>query len=187
LDDGDELLRRCQQGDETALDALVRRYQDVIYRLAWRVLGDADLAQEATAAALVKIWERAGQWRGEASAGTWIYRLAVRTVLDTRRGRQRWWRRWSSPLPDAVADARPEPAEALAEGEQQDRRERRLREALAQLSPEDRALIHLYYFEEYGLAQIEAILNVPRATLKTRLARARQRLRDRLEKPDEAS
>src|SRR4051812_47788780 len=110
-EEADQLLRRCQQGDETALDELVHLYQDRVFQLAVRALGDPALAQEATADALLKVWTKAGQWRGDAGAATWIYQVAVRTVLDARRSRRRWWQRWAGPSPDAVADGRPEPAE----------------------------------------------------------------------------
>jgi len=181
----DELLRRCQQGDESALAELVRLYQDRLFKMAYRALGDAALAQEAAADALLKVWSKAGQWRGEAAANTWIYQVAVRTVLDARRSRRRWWQRWSGTLPEAVPDGRLEPAEELARGEAERAQERRLHQALRQLSEEDRVLLHLYYFEDRGLAEIEAILGVGRATLKTRLSRARGRLRAQLEEADE--
>ena len=74
----------------SALTELVRRLEDRVYRLAYRVVGDAALAEEATVAAFYKVWTKAGQWRGDANADTWIYRVAVRTVLDLRRGRRRW-------------------------------------------------------------------------------------------------
>jgi RNA polymerase sigma-70 factor (ECF subfamily) len=186
FEEADQLLRRCQQGDESALVELVRLYQDRLFKLAYRTLGDPALAQEAAADALLKVWSKAGQWRGEAGANTWIYQVAVRTVLDARRSRQRWWQRWSGQLPDAVADNRPEPAEQLARGEHERDQERRLHEALAQLSEEDRVLLHLYYFEDRGLAEIETILGVGKATLKTRLARARQRLRAQMGADDES-
>ena len=69
--------------------------------------------------------------------------------------------------------------------EHHERSARRVQEGLARLSAEDRALVHLYYFEEQSLAEIAAILGVARETLKMRLARARQRLRDLLQDPDE--
>src|SRR5262245_30123784 len=106
LEEADQLLRRCQQRDKSALDELVRLYQDRVFQLACRALGDAALAQEATADALLKVWTRAGQWRGDAAANTWIYQVAVRTVLDARRSRRRWWQRWAGPPPEAVADGR---------------------------------------------------------------------------------
>ena len=185
-EEADQLLRRCQQGDESALAELVRLYQDRLFQLAYRALGDAALAQEAAADALIKVWSKAGQWRGDAAANTWIYQVAVRTVLDARRSRRRWWERWSGQLPEAVSDGRPEPAEQLAAGEHERQQEQRLHKALRQLSQEDRVLLHLYYFEDRGLAEIEPILGVGRATLKTRLSRARQRLRAQLGDHDES-
>jgi RNA polymerase sigma-70 factor (ECF subfamily) len=184
LDESDELLRRCQQGDESALPVLVRLYQEQIFRLAWRVTGDAALAEEATAQAIVKIWSRAGQWRGQSRAGTWIYRLAVRTILDVQRSQRRWWRRlvpWSPSIPDR----QPAPAEQVNRREQASEGSAQVQQAIEQLAESDRALVHLYYFEDRGLAEIEAILGVPRANLKMRLARARQRLRTILENEPE--
>ncbi|OAI46635.1 hypothetical protein AYO44_10995 [Planctomycetaceae bacterium SCGC AG-212-F19] len=191
MDASDDLLRRCQRGDQAALAELVRSYQDRIFRLASRVVSDAGLAEEATAQAFVKIWTHAGQWRGQASAGTWIYRIAVRAVLDVQRGQRRWWRRWSGSSPSgrscsrlAVVDPRPTPAEQFQQRDERDRDGARIQEALRQLPEADRALVHLFYFEDRGLAEIESILGVPRANLKMRLARARQRLRTFLESDD---
>lgn len=185
MDEGDELLRRCQKGDETALTELVRAFQDRVFRLAYRVSGDAAAAEEAAADVFVKVWQRAGQWRGEASAGTWIYRIAVRTVLDHERNRQRWWRRWAAAPPGVAADPRPGPAQLAVEREEQRNGTLRLHEVLAQLPEADRVLVHLYYFEDRKLAEIEPILGAPRDVLKMRLARARQKLRKLLGTSDE--
>src|SRR5262249_44807945 len=155
-------------------------YQQRIFRLACRVTGDAALAEEATAHALLKVWTNAWQWRGEAGAGTWIYRIALRTVLDVQRSQRRWWRRWSAPMPAALRHPERGPAEQLLEREDQDQASGRIHAALQQLSEPDRALVHLYYFEERALGEIESILGVPRENLKMRLARARQRLRNQL-------
>ena len=173
----DELLQRCQEGDEAALDALVRRYRDRIFRLACRVSGDAALAEEAAAQALVKVWARCGQWRGQSAAGTWIYRTAVRAILDVQRSQGRWWRRWARSVPAATADARPGPDEVAGRREEMQQREERVRVAVQQLPETDRVLVHLYYFENHSLGEIEAVLGVPKANLKMRLARARARLR----------
>lgn len=179
LDDADELLRRCQRGEESALGALVRLFEERIFRLACRMLGDAALAEEAAADAFVKVWVRAGQWRGDAAAGTWIYQVAYRTILDARKRQRRWWRLWAPPDEEA-RDPRPGPAERAAEADHQQQAHRRLQEALGELSAEDRGLVHLYYFEERGLAEVAAILSVGRDALKTRLARTRRKLRDLL-------
>src|SRR5687767_13150096 len=80
--EGDELLRRCCEGDSDALTALVNLFQDRLFHLACRVLEDPARAEEAVLDAFLKVWDRCGQWRGEASAGTWIYQVALRTFLD---------------------------------------------------------------------------------------------------------
>lgn len=184
MDESDELLRRCQQGDQRALTELVRGFQDRIYRLAFGVTRDTALAEEAAAQAFLKIWHKAGQWQGQSRAATWIYRLALRTILDVQRGQRRWWKRWSAPGLALSREAGPCPAEHLEQQDEQADRSRRLQDALGQLAEADRALVHLYYFENKGLAELEAILGVARANLKMRLARARQRLRSLLEASD---
>ncbi len=179
LDEADELLRRCQRGDESALAEIVRLYQERIFRLAYRVTGDAALAEDATAEALAKIWMRARQWRGDARAGTWIYQVALRTVLDQRRAWQRRLRLWLS-LPAELTDSQAGPAEKTIDAERRRFAARRIQEAFAQLSDKDRALAHLYYFEQRSLAEIATILDTTRDALKMRLARARRRLRELL-------
>jgi len=178
VDENDnELLRRCQRGDEAALDALVGRYQDRVFRLAWRVLGNAALAEDATAETLVKIWRRCGQYQARSGAGTWIYQIAVRTILDTRRSQQRRWLRGLRLGPAAIHDHQPGPQEEMSRREEWQQREERVRVALQALPESDCVLVHLHYFEDRTLAEIEAILDVPKANLKMRLARARARLR----------
>jgi RNA polymerase sigma-70 factor (ECF subfamily) len=176
-DEDDRILRCYRQGDEPASPEAVRRLHERIFRLAWRMSGDVALAEEAAAEALVKIWRNAKQWREESAAGTWIYRLAVRTIFDFDRGQRRWRRRWASVPAVAAVDGRPGPAEAAEGREHHDARSARLHEALAQLGPADRGLVHLYYFENRSLPEIAEILKVNRDALKMRLVRARAKLR----------
>jgi RNA polymerase sigma-70 factor, ECF subfamily len=174
VDDANELLRRCQRGDESALAALVEQFGGRVFRLACRVLGDRGRAEEATADVFVKLWSTARQWRGDADAGTWTYRIAYRTILDHRRRKQGIW---VSPSPE-VPDARPGPPEESVRAEAQKQALKQVHDALAQLSESDRALVHLYYFEQLRLAEIAEIVGATREVLKMRLARARQKLRE---------
>lgn len=176
----DELLQRCARADESALAELVHRYGDRIYGLAWRTTGDHAIAADAAANAFVKIWRRASQWNGESAASTWIYSLTYRCALDTLRAQRRWWRRFfAQPKPLAhTPDARQTSPQAFVEGQdEQANLARRVGEAMAMLNESDRALVHLYYFENRSLAEIAAIMKLPAATLKMRLSRARQKLR----------
>lgn len=174
--DDDDLLRRCQQGDDAALSQLIQRFEGRIFRLAFRVLQDAARAEDATADALATVWSKSGSWRGEAGAATWIQQVAWRVVLDHHRRRKRWWRFWEGiEIDEQSADGNP--AQLAATAEERFNREQQLSAALAQLSAEERALVHLHYSEEQSLAEIAAVMQVSRDVLKMRLSRARQKLR----------
>lgn len=104
--------------------------------------------------------------------------------LDHDRTRQRWWRIFVRSL-----DARlPESAEPSAEADRRDHQQylaQRLQSALSKLSPEDRALVHLHYYEDQSLAEIALVLGLSRDALKMRLSRARAKLRTVLRDRDE--
>jgi RNA polymerase sigma-70 factor, ECF subfamily len=177
----DDLLRRCQRGDSRALAELIARHQDQLFALAHRVLRDPARAEDAVADAFAAVWVRCASWRGDAAAGTWIHQVAYRVVLDHTRARRRWWRVFPRP----AADSAPDPAAELADRDEQARAARRLDIALAGLTPDDRALVHLHYYEGRSLAEIGAVLGVTRDALKMRLSRVRDRLRKALGDGDE--
>lgn len=181
----DELLRRCQRGDDAALTELVRRFEGRLFRLAYRVLHDAARAEDAAADALATVWARCGTWRESARAGTWIQQVALRVVLDHHRRRRRWWRFWerSETAEDQRIEA--DPSQELANRESRESDSQRLAIALQSLSAEDRALVHLHYFEEQSLAEIAEVLAVSRDALKMRLSRARRQLRAILGEADD--
>jgi RNA polymerase sigma-70 factor (ECF subfamily) len=178
----DDLLRRCQRGDASALAELIRRHQDRLFALAFRVLRDPARAEDAVADAFATVWSRCSRWRGEA-AGAWITQVAYRVVLDHARARRRWWRWFSRPAAEPIGPA--DPAVELADRDQQGHDARRLDAALAGLDPDDRALVHLHYFDGQSLAEIGAVLGVSRDALKMRLSRVRDRLRKALGDADD--
>lgn len=179
-----DLLRRCQRGDAAALGELIRRHQDRLFRVAFRVLRDPGRAEDAVADAFSTIWFRCGKWRG-AAAGTWIHRVAYRIVLDHARSRRRWWRLFGPAEPQEPAANTQEPGNELADRDHQASRAGRLERAIETLAPEDRVLVHLHYFEGQSLAEIAAVLSASRDALKMRLSRARARLREALGEGDE--
>lgn len=177
----DDLLRRCQRGDATALTELIARHQDRLFRTACRVLRDPARAEDAVADAFATMWARCRSWRGEAAA-TWIGQVAYRVVLDHARARRRWWQVLSRPAPDLAADYDDE----VADRDERAHAARRLDAALGTLTPDERALVHLHYYEGQSLAEIGAVLGVTRDALKMRLSRVRDRLRKALGELDES-
>lgn len=181
----ESLLRRCQQGDEAALTELIRLYQKRVFQFTLRISGDASLAEEATADCFYRVWTRCQQQRDGANPEAWIFRIAHRAVLDLARGRQRWWKRLIVGARAAEGDLRPGPLDTLIETEQQRRMASELQSAIDSLKKEDRALVHLYYFEGRTLSEIAIILETSRDALKMRLLRARRRLAELLDSDDD--
>ncbi len=165
----DEALAvQLQRGDgDAAFTALVERYQRVVLNLAYRMLGDADQAQDVAQDVFVKVYQSIGQYDPERRFFSWLYRIAVNACLHERR-------RPATTALDAqpLADRAPSPAERFEQREAQ----AELQAALAALPERERTLLALRYGAELSYAEIATTLDVPLGTAKTWLFRAKQRL-----------
>ncbi|MCH7992583.1 MAG: sigma-70 family RNA polymerase sigma factor, partial [Gemmatimonadetes bacterium] len=103
-----ELVRRAKEGDERAFRTLYDKNVDRVYRLAYRMAGEEDLAMDFTQEAFVKAYQRLDQFRGDAAFSTWLHSITVSVALNGLRKVDRHRKRESS-LEDAapVADSRP--------------------------------------------------------------------------------
>ncbi len=173
--DGEEeqLLRRLAAGDVESFGMIYDRYSRSVYSLAWKMLGDAQAAQEVTQEVFEAIWRGARAYApGRGSARTWILAMAHHKSVDAMR-RQRV--RASEPL----SEAHPDDADVVAlamravEGAA-------VRAALATLSEAQRAVVVLAYYGGYTQQEIARRLGVPLGTVKTRIRDGLQKLRDRL-------
>jgi RNA polymerase sigma-70 factor, ECF subfamily len=178
------LLQACASGDERAFRALFERYEALLTRFFVHLLGSREDAEEAVVDTFVRVWRGASAYRGEASARTWLYRIAHHLALDVLRRRMRRPRA-DVPLPveqepdlnlGALRDDA-DPATTLVAGLQREEDRRNLRQALASLSPSDRTLIALFYFEEWSYAQISSVRGESLPRVKGLIYRARQRLK----------
>jgi len=164
----DELLViRAQEGAIEALEALIQRWQDRLWRLAWRLTDDEQAAWDVLQEAWLVISRRIGRLVDPAAFPAWAYRITANKARDwvRRQGRMR------------RAD------EAYGRGRQEvqpldtDERHGDLRAALAALSGRDRAILSLRYEDGFSTADIAEILEIPAGTVKSRLHHARARLR----------
>jgi RNA polymerase sigma-70 factor, ECF subfamily len=171
----DELLvLRCQEGDAEAFERLVERWQERLWRHAWRLTGDESAAWDAMQEAWIGISRGLRRLAEPAAFSGWAYQIVSHKCRDWLRRQRR--QRQIDELYRADAQESCEPV-----GEQYGN----LKEALAQLSGPDRALVSLRYEDGFSTAQIAAILGVPEGTVKSRLFYARKRLRQFLENSDE--
>ena len=175
-----ELVRAARGGDADAFEALVRRYEKPVYALTLRMCGNPADAQEAAQEAFLSAWQSLPFFRGEASFSTWLYRLASNLCIDFLRNTRR---KPAVPLtfedPEGeeqrieVVDPAPQPEEALLASEQQ----AQLDAAMQELEPEHRRILTLRVVNDLSYTDIAEILGIKEGTVKSRLARAREKLR----------
>ncbi|MGH3073174.1 MAG: sigma-70 family RNA polymerase sigma factor [Gaiellaceae bacterium] len=173
------LVALIARSDETALAELYDRIGGTAYGLAYRVLRDEALAEDAVQEAFLGLWRSAGSFMPErAKASTWILTLVHRRAVDLVRREQR---RRSEPLESA-----PEPAEGSAEEAAWLRLDReRVQAALAQLPDQQREAIELAYYGGYTQSELAERLGQPLGTIKSRMFAGMSRLRELLEEGTE--
>jgi RNA polymerase sigma-70 factor (ECF subfamily) len=169
-----ELMELARRGDVAAYEELVRRYEDVAFRTAFLLCGDADEARDAAQEGFVRAWRALPRFRSGAEPRPWLLRIVGNAARNRRRGSSRQaalgLRLAEDPLSGGAAPS-PEGSVLAAE------RREALLAAVGRLRPEDRQVIALRWFAELDEASMAAVLDVPRGTVKSRLSRAMSRLR----------
>lgn len=166
-DDDVVCVARCLQGDSSAFEPIVRRYQRVLFSVARRMLGNHEDAMDATQNVFVRAYQRLDTFDPDRRFFSWIYRIAVNECLNARRSR-----RPDEALADALTDEGASPLDTVAAME----RSASIDAALVNLSEEHRLVVVLRHFAELSYTEISEAIGVPEKTVKSRLFDARQRL-----------
>src|SRR5438094_7146493 len=172
----------CLRGDPAAFGVLVRRYQDRLYSTAFRLVGNAEDAQDVVQDAFLNAYQSLDGFKGDSLFFTWLYRIAVNTAISLRR-KQRVAisldasRNGAHQLDPLDPSEQSRPGYALEQAEQQ----RRIQHALSRLSPEHRTVLVMKDMEGQKYETMAEVLQVPIGTIRSRLHRARLELRQLLE------
>ncbi len=174
------LASRYQQGDALAFEELVGRYHGPLYHFAYRLLGRAEDAEDATQDAFVQVYRALPAARLDVPLRPWLYRIVRNRCLDLLK------RRRAVPFADLagatgedgasgpeVADDGPLPEELAERADLQ----RLLGEAIAALAPPYREVVALRYTSDLQFGEIAEVLGMPENTVKTRFQRAKAALR----------
>ena len=176
-------ISRLKQGDLSALEPLIKRYQVQAVHAAYAIVYDRALAEDVAQSAFIKVVERIHQFDEERSFGPWFFRIVVNDAIKVAQKQKRTI---------SLEEQLDEPAAQLAEWltdpalkpepmmEQKEMRESILR-AIQRLTPEGRAVIVMRYFLDMSEADMSAKMRRPLSTIKWWLREARQRLRNLLE------
>ena len=182
IDDPDhELVERWQAGDEAAFEALIRRHERRVFGLLMRMLGNRDEALDVSQEAFLSLHRHGHRFRREARFSTFVYRVAANAALNRRRslGRRRAREEALAQRQQAGFD-RPQsprdPEDATVGAEAQERVQR----ALLELPDDLRMALVLYDLEGQSYSDIAQSLQIPEGTVKSRIHRARNALREHL-------
>jgi len=180
-DDG-ELLARVQQGDREAFDALFHRYYRGVYAFVHRRLGDAPLAEETVMDTFFEVWRSAGSFRAESRPSSWIFGIAHFKAIAANRHRRQLKR--SSVVAVASEDLERAPERQSLEETLEARDEvNRLRVVVQSLGEMQRRTAELVWLRGMSHEEAAEELGVSPDSVKTRLWRARQRMRRELRPP----
>lgn len=182
-----ELIKRFRNNDESAFEELVLRYQKKVYNTVLRMLSNLDDASDITQEIFIKVYQNLEKFKGQSSFSTWLFSIAGNHCRDELRKRQKELKRSSF---DSIAEERKEtekvsdnnsnyqPEESSIKNEQF----RDIEIALSKLSIEYREPLVLRDIQGFTYDEISKILDLPAGTVKSRLSRARRKLRDNLSK-----
>ena len=172
VDDG-ALVERSQDGDRRAFSELVRRYQSVVFRSCYRVLGDREDAKDATQEAFIRAYRKLDTFRGRSKFKTWMLRLAMNVSLNERA------RHGFSRADIALAESVPGPEAPEAELMKSEVAAQ-VHEALQLVPPNHRAAVVLRDLEGLTYRETAESLGIPEGTAKSWVHRGRERLKELL-------
>jgi RNA polymerase sigma-70 factor, ECF subfamily len=175
----EELVARVRAGETRLFAELVARYQDPVYSMSLRFIGDSAEAEDVAQEVFLRVHRGLASFKGEAKFSTWLYRITWNLCADWLR-RSRKPSRIAAPLEAAgeLSDGKADVEKGVLDAEEQEM----VREALNGLDEIYRTVIILLYYQKLSYEEIALVLEVPVKTVETRLYRARRLLRTRLER-----
>ena len=172
-----QAVQALRKGRPEGLRELIRIYELPALRLAFSIIGDRQLAEDAVAEAFVRLWRAAKRYNPDRPFGPWFYRIVTNRAVSAAGGRARW--SLSGLLPPLLRDAadpEPGPEELAIRKDEQSF----ISAALRVLPPQQRAAVFLRYYLDMSEPQIADVLGKPLGSVKSGLHLARTRLKQEL-------
>ncbi len=181
-----ELVQALREGSEQGYESLISRYQQPVYNLALRLLNDPSDASDVVQEVFLKIFRNVDHFRGQSSLKTWIYRITVNEANNQRRWFFRHRRRevgleeepdeGRNPI-DHIPDAGRSPFDFVFDREKQSL----IESALGRINPAFRESVVLRDIADLSYEEIAEVLQLSLGTVKSRILRGREALRQELE------
>lgn len=175
-------IHRVLNGDTGAFAYIVQKYQNMVYTLAHKILGNKEDAEDVAQETFVKCYRALKTYNGHASFSTWLYKITYNHAIDLlkKNTKNRNTIEWKSEL-------EPDVMQHQYFDEKIDLKEIQLllKEAIHRLSPNDQVIITLYYYESLPLRDIAEITGIRENNVKIKLYRIRSKLMDLLKSKNE--
>jgi RNA polymerase sigma-70 factor (ECF subfamily) len=180
------LIAQLCTGEEAAYEILIDRYGRPVFNLVSRLMDDSADVPDVVQEVFLKVFRNVGSFRGDSSLKTWVYRIAVNESRNHRRwfGRHRKQEVTIEPRPDEMESQRewlPDPGRSPLELAIDHEREALIETALGEINANFRAVLVLREIEGLNYDEIADILEISLGTVKSRILRGREALRQRLE------
>ncbi len=172
MQDDLDVIRKFQQGEESAFNELVRKYQKQIYLIIWRMVGIHEEAEDLSQEVFIKAYHGLHGFRGDASFLTWIYRIAVNLTLKHLRKKKLRQILSLENIGLTISSRNPTPEQILETRET----EERLIQAIERLPKRQKLVFNLRYFHKLPHAEIATILNRDVGTIKANYHQAIRKL-----------
>ena len=180
------LLRRAQRGDPEAFSQLMERLEQMVWRVCWHYTGDREAASDCGQDAMVRIWRGLESYRGDCAFESWVYRIAANCCMDWLRKKKRDRSVSIEPMKEQgfdPADTSPGTEEQVVAADER----RSLRESIALLPEDQREALVLTQLERVPYEEAARMLGVSEGTVKSRVNRAKTRLKEILSAERELS
>lgn len=174
IESDDVLIERVKKGDQEAFNPLVERYKLPLYKVMYRMVYNRDDAEDLVEEAFIKAFRSLKKFETGRPFYAWICRIAVNNAINYLRKERRAQVQPLEFVEHRLAAKKGDPVKMTAQKVLQEK----IAASMARLPEDDRTILILRVDEEFSYEEISKILNIPRGTVMSRLARARQRLRE---------
>ncbi len=189
-EEDEDFICRLQRREVTAFDQLFHRYHLMIGNLAYRLTGDSEDAADVTQEVFLKVYQNIDAFHADSTLKTWIYRITVNCALNQKR----WWKRRRKDrtitlIEESTGDRATAPAETTFRAVRPDQEQsvyrnellEKMQMSLTALPPDQRISVILRDIEGMSYEEIADLLNLAIGTVKSRIARGRESVRQKLE------
>jgi RNA polymerase sigma-70 factor (ECF subfamily) len=180
----DELIKKARAGSPGAFKKLVEAYYEMVYAVAYGVLGNREESKDTTQEVFLKVFREIYKFEGKSKFSSWLYRITVNAAIDLARKRRPYQSLEKEEVEEEghagaerFSDPHPGPREMLSKEEEK----QMVNRALEQLTPEHRAVLVLREWEDLSYEEIAEALGIDRGTVMSRLHYGRKKLAEILE------